>query len=62
MIIDTAFGRRSAKLKTGAGVISNAMQYLTVNSKFFQLAVGSNVLTFSGPATEIVYSERYMGL
>jgi phage-related protein len=62
LLIDTTFGQRSIKFKDVPGVITNAMQYLSIGSKFFQLAVGNNLIGFSGTNAVITYRERYIGL
>lgn len=65
--INTKYGSKSIVLTSGAGVVSNQMATLDVTSTFWQLAIGSNLLTFTddsnaGPESCIVsWFDRYSG-
>lgn len=66
VLIDTAYGNLLCRLQASNGTQTNAMQYLTADSAFWQLEPGVNIVTYSaasGSATvTIEYASRYTGV
>ena len=66
VLIDTAYGNRICRLVASNGTQTNAMQYLTPESTFWQLQPGENIVTFSTPSgsveVTIEYASRYTGV
>jgi hypothetical protein len=64
LVINTAFGSKSATLYTG-GVASNAMASISPSSIFFGLGIGSTGITFSvssgTPTCTLTHTNRYIG-
>ena len=66
--INTAFGNKSVVIERENGDIESAFSYINLNSEFWQLEVGENVLTYSAEqgaddATVNVYwKNRYIGV
>ncbi len=67
MVINTAYGNKSVTLNRGS-LSSNGLQYLDINSTFWQLQPGANVITFYddtgslAPRCDIAASPRYLGV
>ena len=66
VLIDTTYGNLLCRLQASNGTQTNAMQYLTPESTFWQLAPGENIVTFSTPSgsveVAIEYASRYTGV
>jgi len=66
VLIDTAYGNLLCRLQASNGTQTNAMQYLTAESTFWQLVPGENIVTFSTPSgsveVSIEYASRYTGV
>jgi len=66
VLIDTAYGNLLCRLQASNGTQTNAMQYLTPESTFWQLQPGENIVTFSAPSgsaeVAIEYASRYTGV
>ena len=66
VLIDTAYGNLLCRLVASNGTQTNAMQYLTPESTFWQLQPGENIVTFSTPSGSVVvsieYASRYTGV
>ena len=66
VLIDTAYGNLLCRLVASNGTQTNAMQYLTPESAFWQLQPGENIVTFSAPSgsveVAIEYASRYTGV
>lgn len=66
VLIDTAYGNLLCRLQASNGTQTNAMQYLTAESTFWQLRPGENIVTFSTPSGSVVvsieYASRYTGV
>lgn len=66
VLIDTTYGNLLCRLQASNGTQTNAMQYLTPESTFWQLAPGENIVTFSTPSGSVVvsieYASRYTGV
>ena len=68
MVITTAFGNKKVEIHKEDGAIINAFQYIDLNSIFFQLRPGRNVLRFNAAAgstnaiIEISYKRKYIGI
>lgn len=68
MIITTHFGNKRATIKRENGSMDNAFQYLNLDSTFFQLVSGENIIEFDAAAGSaeaqitIKYRRRYAGL
>ncbi len=66
VLIDTAYGNLLCRLQARNGTQTNAMQYLTAESTFWQLQPGENIVTFSTPSgsveVSIEYASRYTGV
>ncbi len=66
IVIDTTYGSLFCRLQASNGTQTNAMQYLTADSAFWQLEPGVNIVTYSaasGSATvTIEYASRYTGV
>lgn len=67
ILIDTTFGNKTIYLNSSGGIVS-AIQYMDLNSTFFQLEPGANILTYSddslsGSATaQISWSDRFISI
>lgn len=65
ILIDTAYGNLLCRLQAANGTQTNAMQYLSPDSTFWQLQPGENIVTFSTPSgsveVTIEYASRYTG-
>jgi len=63
LIIDTTPGNKRVEIVAPDGVIENAMHYITLDSTFFELQVGSNVLSFitdeGNPEVYVEFRKRY---
>ena len=66
VLIDTAYGNLLCRLQASNGTQTNAMQYLSSDSTFWQLQPGENIVTFSAPSgsveVTIEYASRYTGV
>lgn len=66
VLIDTTYGNLLCRLRAANGTQTNAMQYLTPESTFWQLVPGVNIVTFSAPGgsatVTIEYASRYTGV
>ena len=66
ILIDTTYGNLLCWLQASDGIQTNAMQYLSSDSTFWQLVPGENIVTFStlsGSAeVAIEYVSRYTGV
>lgn len=66
ILIDTTYGSLLCRLQDRNGTQTNAMQYLTPDSTFWQLEPGENIVTFSAPSGSVVvsiqYASRYTGV
>jgi hypothetical protein len=66
VLIDTAYGNLLCRLQASNGTQTNAMQYLSSDSTFWQLLPGENIVTFSTPGgsaeVSIEYASRYTGV
>lgn len=66
VLIDTTYGSLLCRLQAANGTQTNAMQYLTSDSTFWQLQPGENIVTFSAPGgsagVSIEYVSRYTGV
>ena len=66
ILIDTAYGNLLCRLQAANGTQTNAMQYLSPDSTFWQLQPGENIVTFSTPSGSVVvsieYASRYTGV
>ena len=66
VLIDTAYGNLLCRLVASNGTQTNAMQYLSSDSTFWQLVPGENIVTFSTPSGSVVvsieYASRYTGV
>ena len=66
ILIDTAYGNLLCWLQASDGTQTNAMQYLSSDSTFWQLVPGENIVTFSTPSgsveVAIEYASRYTGV
>ena len=66
VLIDTAYGNLLCRLVASNGTQTNAMQYLTPESTFWQLEPGENIVTYSAAsgsaAVTIEYASRYTGV
>ncbi len=66
VLIDTAYGNLLCQLQAANGTQTNAMQYLSSDSTFWQLLPGENIVTFSTPGgsaeVSIEYASRYTGV
>ena len=66
ILIDTAYGNLLCRLQASNGTQTNAMQYLSSDSTFWQLQPGENIVTFSTPSgsveVSIEYASRYTGV
>ncbi len=66
VLIDTAYGNLLCRLQASNGTQTNAMQYLSSDSTFWQLVPGENIVTFSTPSgsveVAIEYASRYTGV
>lgn len=66
VLIDTTYGNLLCRLQASNGTQTNAMQYLTPESTFWQLQPGVNIVTFSAPSgsveVTIEYASRYTGV
>ena len=66
LIINTAFGNETVRLNHG-GTETNAMNYIDIESDFFQLAPGDNLLRYDAEngldnlECAIYYTPKYMG-
>lgn len=66
LVIDTERGARTAYLRASDGTVTDAMGYLDVSTRFFDLQPGRNVIAFSadeGMAAEAVirWTNRFAG-
>lgn len=66
VIINTAYGDLICRLQAADGSQTNAMQYLSAASTFWQLQPGENVITYSATsgsaAVTLEYASRYTGV
>ena len=66
VLIDTTYGNLLCRLVASNGTQTNAMQYLSSDSTFWQLVPGENIVTFSTPSGSVVvsieYASRYTGV
>ena len=66
IVIDTTYGNLICRLQARNGTQTNAMQYLSSDSTFWQLVPGENIVTFSAPGgsatVTIEYASRYTGV
>lgn len=66
VLIDTTYGSLLCRLQARNGTQTNAMQYLTPDSTFWQLEPGENIVTYSAAsgsaAVTIEYASRYTGV
>ena len=66
ILIDTAYSNLLCRLQASNGTQTNAMQYLSSDSTFWQLVPGENIVTFSAPSGSVVvsieYASRYTGV
>ena len=68
LIIKTGYGEKSAVYVAANGAVSDAFQYLDIESSFLQLAVGDNPLRYFAQSGEgslnvsVNYSNRYLGV
>jgi hypothetical protein len=66
VLIDTTYGNLLCRLQASNGTQTNAMQYLSSDSTFWQLVPGENIVTFSAPSgsaeVSIEYASRYTGV
>ena len=66
IVIDTTYGHLFCRLQASNGTQTNAMQYLTADSAFWQLEPGVNIVTYSAAsgsaAVTIEYASRYTGV
>ncbi len=66
IIIDTTYGNLLCRKQAANGTQTNAMQYLSATSTFWQLQPGENVITYSATsgsaAVTLEYASRYTGV
>ncbi len=68
MYIDTSFGNKSVVIIDDNGNKRNAFNYIDLNSTFFQLALGENLIRFNAEVgndtanVKIYYKQLYFGL
>jgi hypothetical protein len=66
VLIDTTYGNLLCRLQDSNGTQTNAMQYLSSDSTFWQLVPGENIVTFSTPSGSVEvaneYASRYTGV
>lgn len=68
LIINTAFGNKSVYFDDGTGVLVNAFGYINLNSVFFQLAIGTNRITytcdtgFDTANVRLTYKNKFVGI
>nr|WP_286207946.1 phage tail family protein [Clostridium caldaquaticum] len=68
LIINTEFGNKKVEIFNVDGSKTNAFNYIDLNSTFFQLQVGDNVLEYSSEngidpsSVSIKYKNRYIGV
>ena len=65
-LIDITYGNLFCWLQASDGIQTNAMQYLSSDSTFWQLVLGENIVTFSTPSGSVEvaneYASRYTGV
>lgn len=67
LIITTGFGNKTVTIVNADGSEDNAFNYIDLNSKFFDLEVGDNVITYSTDSqtpsgVQIAFKNRYNGI
>jgi hypothetical protein len=62
IIIDCSSSIPSVSYKTSAGVMTNDLKNLVLDSTLFQLQRGANRIAFLADSATITYSERYSGV
>lgn len=66
VVIDTTYGALYCRVRSSSGIESNAMQYLTSESTFWQIIPGENIVTYtsaSGSGIVTIKSpSRYSGI
>lgn len=68
LAINTEFGKKKVEVVKSDGSKQNAFNYIDLNSTFFQLNVGDNILSYSSDddlqpsSLSIKYNNRYLGV
>jgi hypothetical protein len=68
LIISTEFGKKKVEIKAADGAITNAFNYIDLDSTFFQLQPGNNEIEYltnnSDKASKVIirYQNRYVGV
>jgi len=68
LVINTAFGQKTVRLVDAEGGSQNAMHYITLESEFWHLEPGKNLLRYSslsagaGAKVSVVWKDRYVGV
>lgn len=66
VLIDTTYGGLYCRLRSSAGVESNAMQYLSEDSVFWQIVPGVNIVTYTAASgsglVTVKCPSRYTGI
>lgn len=68
LIINTEFGNKTVEIDVRGGNITNAFHYIDLDSTFFNLQVGDNLIEYTTEndlipqGVEIRYRERYTGI
>lgn len=67
LTINTDFGSKSVEIIRGNAVKENAFNYINLDSTFFKLQVGDNIIEYSSEGLEpssvsIKYKNRYVGI
>lgn len=68
LIINTYFGNKSVEIENSQGVRTNAFNYIDLNSKFFQLSSGENLIQYSADSGEdetkvlLKWKNRYLSI
>lgn len=68
LTINTEFGHKKVEIKRSTGLIENAFNYISLDSTFFQLKQGDNVIEYSTEnelepqSVTLKYTNRYLGV
>ncbi len=68
LIINTEFGHKKVEIQRSTGLIENAFNYISLDSTFFQLKQGDNVIEYSTEnelepqSVTLKYTNRYLGI
>jgi hypothetical protein len=68
LIVDTSFGNKKVMIQKGDKTIENAFGYIDLDSSFWQLAVGKNIIRYTSDddsekaRVKISYKNRYIGV